>query len=305
MPDYLAYRLTGQTVNEYTNATTTSLINVKSKIWDQEILHALEIDTSLFTDPIQPGEPIGAFSDEIARQVGYCATVIAGPTHDTAAAFAAACGEPHSVCISSGTWSLIGMERSSPIMSEEARLANFTNEGGLGGQYRFLKNIMGMWLIQSIRRDTEKRYTYEEMMHLAMTGHCYQPIPVNDATFAALSDMCQAIRSYLKAPSLSLADILATVYVSMALHYRKAVEEIEAITHEPIEQIRIVGGGSADVYLNQLTEKALGKKVFAGPKEATVYGNLACQIMYLEHKTLAEARTILRASFDTAAKIGI
>lgn len=299
LPDYIAFLLTGKKQNEYTNATTTGMINARTKSWDSEIMNILGFDPCLFSQPLTlPTTEIGSFTPEVAQRLGYQATVIACPTHDTASAFAATSGAPHMACISSGTWSLVGMERSTPETGEEARKDNFTNEGGIEFRYRFLKNIVGMWLIQSIRKDTEKKYTYDQLMHMAQKSDFSDTFDVNDKTLVAPDDMCEAIRSLLGHPNLPLGDVLSSVYNSLAKHYTEAIHAITRITGDPIDTIQIVGGGSSDIYLSYLTQKYSGKKVLTGPKEATVLGNLASQMMYLEHISLQEAREILNRSFD-------
>ena len=292
MPEYISFKLTGEIRNEYTNATTTNLVNAESKQWDKEILNKLGLPSDIFCELSLPGTVVGNFTDEVKAELGFDSTVILCPSHDTASAVAACPVDGESVYISSGTWSLIGTENPVPVLSEKALEANFTNEGGIEYRFRFLKNIMGMWLFQSIRRNINKDLTYDEMMLLAMESSFTEKINPNAPEFLAPENMIEAVKSYLGKPDLPLSDVLSSVYHSLADSYRKAVEEIESISGKEIKSIHIVGGGSKDMYLNKLTAEYTGKKVFTGLMEATATGNLLSQIMYDKKITLTEARDI-------------
>lgn len=298
MPEYLSFKLTGEMRNEYTNATTTNLVNAESKQWDKYILDKLGLPEDIFSPLSVPGTVVGSFTDEVKNEVGFDSTVILCPSHDTASAVAACPVDGESVYISSGTWSLIGTENTYPVLSEKAQKANFTNEGGIEYRFRFLKNIMGMWLFQNIRRNINKELTYDEMMYTALSSKFTEKIDPNDSAFLAPENMIEAVRSYLGKPDLPLSDVLSSVYHSLADSYRKAVEEIESISGKEIKAIHIVGGGSKDKYLNKLTAEYTGKKVFTGLMEATATGNLLSQIMYDKNITLTEAREIIKATFD-------
>ena len=297
MPDYLSYKLTGVMKNEYTNASTTGLLGAESKTWDTDILSALEIPKTLFLPLSLPGTEVGAFSEDVQREVGFNATVLLAPSHDTASAVAACPIDEHSVYISSGTWSLIGTENAHPVLSAQAQKANFTNEGGVEYRFRFLKNIMGMWLFQNIRKDLGKRYTYDEMMHLAMESDYRKTFDCNDPSLTAPEHMLDAI-SALLGEELVLGDLLSAVYHSLAQSYDTAVREIEALSGKAVSQILIVGGGSKDRYLNALTASVTGKTVVTGLSEATALGNLLSQIMYRKKISLGEARLLVKQSFD-------
>ena len=298
MPEYLSFKLTGEMRNEYTNATTTNLVNAESKQWDKYILDKLGLPEDIFSPLSVPGTVVGSFTDEVKNEVGFDSTVILCPSHDTASAVAACPVDGESVYISSGTWSLIGTENTYPVLSEKAQKANFTNEGGIEYRFRFLKNIMGMWLFQNIRRNINKELTYDEMMYTALSSKFTEKIDPNDSAFLAPENMIEAVKSYLGKPDLFLPDVLSCVYHSLADSYRKAVEEIESISGKEIKAIHIVGGGSKDKYLNKLTAEYTGKKVFTGLMEATATGNLLSQIMYDKNITLTEAREIIKATFD-------
>lgn len=298
MPDYLSYKLTGVMKNEYTNATTTNLVNAEQKCWDRELLSALGLPSELFLPLSLPGTTVGSFSEKVQQEIGFDATVLLAPTHDTASAVAACPIDDCSVYLSSGTWSLIGTENLCPILSDAARKENFTNEGGVEYRFRFLKNIMGMWLFQNLRRDLEKKYTYDEMMHMAQGSAYTKTFDCNAPTLTAPQSMLEAIRNLLGDADLPVADVLSSVYHSLALSYQQAVSQIEALSGKQIGRILIVGGGSKDRYLNELTAKVTGKTVLTGLSEATALGNILSQIMACENLTLRQAREIVKQSFS-------
>ncbi|MGN1480031.1 MAG: rhamnulokinase family protein, partial [Acutalibacteraceae bacterium] len=298
IPDYLSFKLTGVIKNEYTNATTTNLVNAETKTWDTEILDKLGIK-NIFCDLSLPKTVIGNFTGDIRKRVGFDSTVIYCPSHDTASAVAACPIGADSVYISSGTWSLIGTENSGPVLTDDALAANFTNEGGFDYRFRFLKNIMGMWLFQCIRRDLNKKYTYDCMMNLAMQSSFAERINPNAPEFVAPDNMISAVRTYLKNDNLTIDGVLSSVYHSLAQSYADAVNEIEAVGGKTISTINIVGGGSKDMYLNRLTKQYTKKRVLAGPVEATATGNIICQLMYADKTlTLEKARELVKKSFD-------
>lgn len=299
MPDYLSFCLTDAVGNEYTNATTTGLVNAKAKTWDRDLLEKLEIPEIIFSKLSCPGTYIGGFTEEVKRAVGFDCAVVRCPSHDTASAVAACPIGENGIYISSGTWSLIGTENDIPILNDMARDANFTNEGGIFYRFRFLKNIMGMWLFQSIRRDLGKKLTYDDMMHLAMQSRFTEMIDPNAPCFTAPNSMVEAVRAYLKKPELPLGDVLNSVYHSLAQSYAGAVQQIESISGKTVQVINIVGGGSKDRYLNRLTRQYTGKKVLAGPVEATATGNILSQLMYADPAlTLERARDLVQKSLD-------
>lgn len=299
IPDYIAYKLTGIMKNEYTNATTTNLVNAKTKTWDYEIIERLGINKEIFLELSQPKTEIGSFNEETKSEIGFDCKVICAASHDTASAVCACPLSDNSVYISSGTWSLIGAETSAPVLTDEAMGANFTNEGGINYRYRFLKNIMGMWLFQNIRRNLDNKFTYDDMMNLAMqSGYCKKINP-NAPEFIAPENMIGAVKKYLNDDCLSLDSVINSVYHSLAQSYADAVSEIEKISGKKINSVNIVGGGSKDRYLNALTKQYTGKKVFAGPVEATAAGNIICQLMYADKNlTLNKARELVKKSFD-------
>lgn len=298
MPAYLSYKLTGAIKNEYTNATTTGLVNAESKTWDKEILEKLGFPKHLFTELDTPCTAIGNFTKEMQDYAGFDSTVIFAPSHDTASAVAACPIDDNSVYISSGTWSLIGVESLKPIVNTDAQKANFANEGGIDYRFRFLKNYMGMWLFQNIRKNLNNEFSYDDMMQLAIQSNHFEMIDTNAPDFLAPDNMIDAIRAYFQEDSLPIDVLVNSVYHSLAQSYKNAVEEIETLTSKKIDNIFIVGGGSKDTYLNTLTARYTGKKVVTGLTEATAVGNLLSQIMYDKKISLAEARELVKNSFD-------
>lgn len=296
MPEYLSFKLTGVCKNEYTNATTTGLVNANKKIWDTQIIHAIGLTEELFKPLFLPSSSVGDLSAEVQKIVGFNCAVLFAPSHDTASAVCACPMRDNDLYISSGTWSLIGTEITEPILNDNARQLNFTNEGGIYYRFRFLKNYMGMWLFQNIRRNLNKSMTYDEMMNLAKNCGEYKYFDVNDNTLVAPKNMIDAIGKLIGSDDLGF--ILNSAYHSLAKSYSEAVTEIEAVTGKRFNAIHIVGGGCQDKYLNALTRDYTGKSVTAGPIEATATGNIVSQIMRDKKISLATARDLIKKSFD-------
>lgn len=280
MPAYLSYKLTGEIKNEYTLATTTGMVNAKTKKWDEEIISKLGFPEDLFGELSLPSEVIGNFTDEVKDFVGFDCTVVFAPSHDTASAVAACPMDDNDMYISSGTWSLIGLESKTALISDEICKANFANEGGVEYRFRFLKNYMGMWLLQNIRKNLNKALTYDEMMLMAESQSNFRYFDVNDKTLVAPENMIEAIKNYFGDNKMTVPEVLSSVYHSLAKSYKNAVEEIEALTGKKISFIHIIGGGCQDKFLNKLTAEYTGKTVTAGPVEATAIGNLIAQLLY-------------------------
>ena len=298
MPEYFSYKLTGKMRNEYTNASTTSMVNAETKTWDKDIFDAIGVSSDIFLPLSLPGTTVGNLRADIAEKVGYDSTVVLAPSHDTASAVAACPIDDKSVYVSSGTWSLMGTENSFPVLTDEARKANFTNEGGAEYRFRFLKNIMGMWLFQNVRRNINKKYTYDEMMNMARESSFVKHIDVNDETLVAPESMIEAVNILAGDKNLPLGDTLNCIYHSLAATYAETVSGIEAITGKKIDNIFIVGGGSKDDYLNELTCRYTGKDVRIGLGEATATGNILAQIIKDRGIDLTAARSIVTNSFD-------
>lgn len=296
MPEYLSFKLTGVCKNEYTNATTTGLVNANAKTWDTDIIYALGLTEVPFLPLSLPSSHVGFLSEDIQKAVGFNCAVLFAPSHDTASAVCACPMMDNDLYISSGTWSLIGTEITEPILNDNARQLNFTNEGGIDYRFRFLKNYMGMWLFQNIRRNLNKSMTYDEMMELAKSSNSYKYFDVNDSTLVAPKNMIDAIGKLIGSDDLGL--ILNSAYHSLAKSYSEAVTEIEAVTGKRFNAIHIVGGGCQDKYLNALTRDYTGKSVTAGPIEATATGNIISQIISDKKISLAAARDLIKKSFD-------
>lgn len=296
MPEYLSFKLTGVCKNEYTNATTTGLVNANAKTWDADIIYALGLTEVPFLPLSLPSSHVGFLSEDIQKAVGFNCAVLFAPSHDTASAVCACPMRDNDLYISSGTWSLIGTEITEPILNDSARKLNFTNEGGIDYRFRFLKNYMGMWLFQNIRRNLNKKLSYDDMMNLAKNCGEYKYFDVNDNTLVAPKNMIEAIGKLIGSDDLGL--ILNSAYHSLAKSYSEAVTEIEAVTGKRFNAIHIVGGGCQDKYLNALTRDYTGKSVTAGPIEATATGNIVSQIMRDKKISLAAARDLIKKSFD-------
>lgn len=309
IPDYLHYRLTGQICTEYTNATTTALVNAHTRDWDWELIDRLGLPRRLFCKLVQPGERLGDLLPDVARRAGYSCSVVLPATHDTGSAvLAVPAQEENFLFLSSGTWSLIGMERCEPDCSAQSRAANFTNEGGYGGTIRYLKNIMGLWMIQSVRRElgekTGTRPSFPELIAAAKEAadfpSCVDP---DDNRFLAPASMIEEVRAacadtHQPVPA-ATGEVMQCVYNSLTQDYRRAVETLQSLTGKTYTSLNIVGGGSQDGYLNQQTANATGLTVFAGPTEGTALGNLMVQFIHSgDFADLAEARAAIRRSFE-------
>ncbi len=301
IPEYLAYRLSGVLSNEYTVASTSGLVGAHSKQWDTELMDMLGINSDIFKPLSKSGTVLGKFLPQLAKEIGFDTNVLLAAGHDTASAIAAIPIDEGGMYISSGTWSLVGVENKVPVTNENALSANFTNEGGVEYRYRFLKNIMGMWLFQNIRKELDKKFTYDQMMQMAMDSKFTQTVDVTDSCFNAPDSMIDAFKTKLGMPDLDIADVLSCVYHSLAKSYKECVEQIERLSGNTIPSIQIVGGGSKDRYLNSLTSKYTGKIVYTGLTEATALGNILTQLMSDESITLTEVRQIVKNSFDIKA----
>ncbi|WP_026526413.1 rhamnulokinase [Butyrivibrio sp. VCD2006] len=320
IPDYFNYKLTGVKKQEYTNATSTNLVDASEKKWDMELIKRLGFPEKLFGELSVPGTVVGEFSKEICEEVGFSSKVILPATHDTGSAFLAVpTKDESSVFLSSGTWSLLGIENETPITSDKARENNLTNEGGAFYRYRFLKNIMGLWIIQSIRRElngteyvegvksryaTGRTYSFPDLIEEARRSEDFEPfIDVNDEAFLSPVSMIDAIKEHCRVNGRpepqAIGEIMQTVYRSLAKSYEEAIGEISEITGKQITSVHVIGGGCQDAYLNELTAKATGLPVIAGPIEGTAVGNLVIQMIEAGiFKDLAEARNCIFESFD-------
>lgn len=309
MPDLFHYFFTGIKVNEYTDASTSQMLDPHTRSWAYELVQAFGLPSNLLGTLVQPGTVLGPLRPSIVSETGInAAPVIAPASHDTASAIVAVPASAESwAYISSGTWSLMGVELKHPLVGEAALQANFTNEGGVGGTTRFLKNIMGLWLVQECRRAWERAgttYSYDELMRQAETATPFASlVNPNDLSFilppnmpAALADFCR--RSGQPAPD-SVGGTVRCALESLALCYRWVLERLETLTGRRVEVIHIVGGGSQNTLLNQFTADACNRPVLAGPVEATAIGNVLVQALGVGVLgSLADTREVVRRSFE-------
>jgi rhamnulokinase len=302
VPEYFNFLLTGVKKNEYTNATTTQLVNAQTRTWDSELIENLGINSSIFGEIFLPKTVVGNFLPSFKEELGFDCEVILPATHDTGSAVLAVPAND-GIYLSSGTWSLMGVERMNPDCSERSRGMNFTNEGGYDYRFRYLKNIMGLWMIQSARRELQTTYSFNELCSMAQQSAAFPArINVNDASFLSPVSMTQAIKDYCSKTNQPIpettGELFACIYHSLAKSYGDTVREIEEITGKQYPVIHIVGGGTKDDYLNSLTAQYTGKTVLAGPVEATAIGNILAQMLkdgVFAH--LTEARAAIAQSF--------
>ena len=309
IPDLFHYWLTGNAACEFTNATTTQMVNPHARTWARALMEQLDLPSDLPAKIIEPGTEVGTVRGELGIDAQLCGTpVIAPASHDTGSAVAAVMARDGTAFVSSGTWSLIGTELDSPIVSDESLRLNFTNEGGVCGTTRFLKNVMGLWMLQCCRQlwaRQGKVYEYRELMELAACEPAFGAlVDPDDDSFLHPADMPAAIDAFCTksgqgSPS-SPGAYARTVLESLAFKYRQVISDLERLTGTPIVQIRIIGGGSKNRLLNQFTADATGRRVLAGPAEATALGNLAMQMLATgTASSLSEVRGMVDRSFPT------
>ncbi len=308
MPDLFAYFLTGVANNEYCIASTSELLDAKAREWSWETIRAFELPERIFGEVVMPGTLRGKLRPDIAEETGLGeVNVVAVGSHDTASAVAAvpaveSCGNV--AFLSSGTWSLLGVEMPEPILTEEARLAGFTNEGAVGEKIRFLQNITGLWILQRLMSEWKERgeeISYSELLPAAESACIDSIIPVDDAAFMNPVSMEKAICDHCRATSQAVpkskAEMARCLFLSLAKRYSDAIEGVNRILSEPIKCLHIIGGGSQNALLNQMTADALGIPVWAGPAEATAMGNILVQAMAAgEVEGLSGIREVVRNS---------
>lgn len=304
MPDYFHYMLCGVAATEYTNATTGQLVSPETKQWDMELIDMLGYPRQIFQRIVTPGTTLGDLTPEVQREVGFNCKVVAPATHDTGSAVIAVPAESdNALYISSGTWSLMGTELMKANCSHESKANNLTNEGGYDYRFRYLKNIMGLWMIQSVRKEIAADMGFGEIC--AKAAECDIPsiVDCNDDRFLAPANMTKEVQaacgeSGQQVPE-GIAEVASVIYNSLAKCYAKTIDQIRDITGQKYDGIHIVGGGSNADYLNKLTAEATGITVYAGPGEATAIGNLAAQMIAAgELKDLRAARDCVFRSFD-------
>ncbi len=307
IPDLVHYWLTGNAVCEFTNATTTQLVNPATRTWATELMRRLELPTHLLAEIVEPGTQVGTLLPSISRNSALSATrVIAPATHDTGSAVAAISARDGTAFLSSGTWSLLGTELDAPVISPEALRHNFTNEGGVNGTTRLLKNVMGLWMLQCCRQSWTAQgqsCDHLELMELAAREDSFRCLVDPDhASFLRPSDMPAAIdqfcaKTHQPSPK-SVGGYVRAILESLAFKYRLVLRNLEQLIGRRIHQIRVIGGGSKNRLLNQMTADATGRKLLAGPAEATALGNVAIQILATGGaSSLKEVRQIIDRSY--------
>jgi rhamnulokinase len=298
IPDYLHFRLCGVVSNEYTNATTTQMLTLQGA-WDENLFVAAGLSKILMQHPVEAGTVLGEMRCE-----GSVAKVVAPATHDTASAVVGTPFEKDGEAfLSSGTWSLMGIESMVPYASDQARSMNFSNEGGFGRRYRVLKNIMGLWIVQRICQEFELPIDDALLAISAGAAPWQSLVNPNDSRFLNPPSMTQAIREYCRETGQhqpeNAGEFARCAFESLALSYRLVKEELESLRGKRLSRIRIIGGGSRNAFLNQLCANACQLPVSAGPVEASALGNICTQMIALcEIANLDEARALIRISFE-------
>lgn len=304
IPDYFHFLLCGARKTEYTNATTTQLVNAAERQWDDELIAMCGYPRSVFREIVPPGTELGTLTPAVRAAVGYDCAVVTPATHDTGSAvLAVPAAEEDVLYISSGTWSLMGTERAAPDCSPRSRACNFTNEGGYGGTYRLLKNIMGLWMLQCVSRELGGVHSFDALSEMAARETITSLVDCNDNRFLSPENMSEEIarccaESGQTEPRTPGA-LAAVIYNSLAACYEQTARELETLTGRVFRDIHIIGGGAKDAYLNALTARRTGKTVLAGPTEATAVGNLLAQMIAGgEFAGAAEARRCVGLSSD-------
>jgi rhamnulokinase len=309
IPDLINYWLTGEKACEYTNATTTQLLDLNTGGWSQDLLKKLDLPSGLFAPTVSPGTELGPVLPEVAEEIGAGPPVVAVASHDTASAVVAIPAQADDFAyISSGTWSLVGVETRKPVVTPEAMEANFTNEGGFAGSTRFLKNVMGLWILQECRRQWAREgheYSYEELARIAEGAPSGSLVDPDHPAFLTPGDMSARIRRFCEetgqVPPEGPAAFARCVFKSLALKYGHAIEQAQILTGHTIGTVNVVGGGSQNALLCQLTADAARLPVVAGPVEATAMGNVMVQA-FAQNRVGSpeEMRTVVRDSFEAS-----
>lgn len=310
MPDALSYLLTGKMVTEYTIASTSQILNPHTKKMEDRLLSPIGLSADMFPEIVFPGATVGVLTDDLAQDTGIGKIpVIAVAGHDTGSAVAAVPAKNEKFAyLSSGTWSLMGIETKSPIINDHSMKLNFTNEGGVDGTTRFLKNITGMWILEQCRKEWEAegiQYSYPQLVEMAYSVAPFQSmIDPDDASFAHPQSMTEAIRKYCaktgqEAPG-NHAEFVRAIFESLALKYRMVLEMLRSVAPFDIDILHVIGGGSQNALLNQFTANALGIPVQSGPSEATAIGNIMIQAQASGMvNSLQQMRELIASSIET------
>lgn len=310
MPDLFAYYLTGKMKNEFTISSTSSLLDINNKSWDFELIDKLGLPGKIFNEIINPGDIYGYLTEDILEETGlsYNIPVIAVGGHDTASAIIATpLKNENCAYLSSGTWSLLGVESNFPIKTERALRANFTNEGGAFDKVRVLKNINGLWLLQQLKKNWCEFYGEVDFPDIIREAEKHEDknfiVNTNDTEFMNTKNMIKSIQKYCEingqGKPKELGELAIAVYNGLTNEYKDTICDLESLLGHEIERINIVGGGIKDKYLSELTAKKTGKKVVAGPIEAAVIGNIIMQCIACgEISSIQEGRRIIEKSFN-------
>lgn len=304
IPDYLHFLLTGEKSNEYTNATSTQLVNAFTKKWDTELINQLGINPDMFQVIRPPKTRLGSLKPALVDELGVDLEVVLPATHDTGSAVIAVPEIDGTIYISSGTWSLIGVENPFPICVTKALDYNFTNEGGIDYQFRFLKNIMGLWMIQEVKRNYQDHYSFSELANLAKgVEEVSSIVNVDEERFLKPENMIKEIKDYCRETNQTVpetpGEIAKCIFDSLVVSYESAIYQIEEIYETQFAKVNVIGGGCQNELLNQLIADATHKEVNAGPTEATAIGNIVAQLIALgELKDISQARSLVKKSFE-------
>ena len=304
IPDYFHFLLSGVKAQEYTNATTGQLVDPKSRNWDWDLIDRLGYPRRIFQPVTKPGTYIGELLPEIQEEIGFNCKIVLPASHDTASAVMAVPSQDGNLLyISSGTWSLMGTELEEANCSTESRAANFTNEGGYNDRFRYLKNIMGLWMIQSVRKEIAPDMSFAEICRLAEKEKIKSLVDANDPRFLAPASMAREVQTACEEKGQEvpqgIGQLASVIYNSLAVCYGRTIQELEAVNGVSYERIHVVGGGANADYLNQLTARATGREVLAGPTEATAIGNILAQMIAAgQVEDLQAGRKLIRDSFE-------
>lgn len=304
IPDYFHFLLSGVKAQEYTNATTGQLVDPKSRNWDWDLIDRLGYPRRIFQPMTKPGTCIGELLPEVQEEIGFNCKIVLPASHDTASAVMAVPSQDGNLLyISSGTWSLMGTELEEANCSSESRAANFTNEGGYNDRFRYLKNIMGLWMIQSVRKEIAPDMSFAEICRLAEKEKIKSLVDANDPRFLAPASMAREVQMACEEKGQEvpqgIGQLASVIYNSLAICYGRTIQELEAVNGVSYERIHVVGGGANADYLNQLTARATGREVLAGPTEATAIGNILAQMIAAgQVEDLQAGRKLIRDSFE-------
>ena len=308
VPDLINFWLSGRVAAEFTEATTSQFFDTRKGTWSEEIISAMGFPKHIFPEIVMPGTILGALRQSVSEELGCETMVVTPPTHDTASAVSAVPAEDQDfIWISSGTWSIIGMNTPSPIINKQSYQYNFTNEGGYGGSYRFSKNVMGLWIVQQCRRQWQKEgrdYSYTELTEMALNAASMKTLIDPDySEFLQMGNMIEKVKTYCQITDQSVptteGEMIRAALQGLALRYRYIIERLEEVSGKKTSTIHIVGGGTKNRLLNQFTADATGRKVITGPIEATATGNLIVQAIAMgDIANWQEGVAVIRNSFD-------